>query len=135
MDLFGPSRIMSVDGNNYYALVIVDDYSRFTWTLFLSKKSNAFQDFKRFSKRIENEKNCKIGYIRSDHGGEFTSHVFEMFCEEKDISHNFSTPRTPQQNGVVEKIDPWKSWQGHYSTILSFLSNVGQMRLTPLAMC
>jgi len=34
MDLFGPSRTMSL-GGNYYALVVVDDFSRFTWTLFL----------------------------------------------------------------------------------------------------
>ena len=37
MDLFGPSRIKSY-GGNYYALVIVDDYSRFTWTFFLTLK-------------------------------------------------------------------------------------------------
>ena len=45
MDLFGPSRIMSLRGN-YYALVIIDDYSRFTWTLFLTNISGAFHAFK-----------------------------------------------------------------------------------------
>ena len=38
MDLFGPSRTTSL-GGNYYALVIVDDFSRYTWTLFLESKS------------------------------------------------------------------------------------------------
>jgi len=45
MDLFGPSRTMSL-GSNYYALVIVDDFSRFTWTFFLESKSDAFSAFK-----------------------------------------------------------------------------------------
>jgi len=44
MDLFGPSRIMSL-GGNYYGLVIVDDYSRFTWTLFIATKDEAYHAF------------------------------------------------------------------------------------------
>jgi len=40
--------------------------------------------------------------IRSDHGGKFQNERFEHFCEKHDIKHNFSTPRTPQQNGFVE---------------------------------
>ena len=45
MDLFGPSRTISL-GGNYYALVIVDDFSRYTWNLFLESKSDAFAAFK-----------------------------------------------------------------------------------------
>jgi len=40
MNLFGPSRTMSLEGN-YYGLVIVDDYSRFIWTLFIATKDEA----------------------------------------------------------------------------------------------
>ena len=46
MDLFGPSRTMSF-GRNYYTLVIVDDFSRYTWTLFIANKSDAFSVFKK----------------------------------------------------------------------------------------
>ena len=102
MDLFGPSRTMSF-GGNYYALVIVDDYSRYTWTLFLTNKNDAFRAFKKLAKLIQNEKNLNIASIRSDHGGEFQNKFFENFCEENGIEHNFSSPRTPQQNGVVER--------------------------------
>jgi len=49
MDLFGPSRIKSF-GGNYYALVIVDDYTRCTWTLFLTLKSEALKAFKKICK-------------------------------------------------------------------------------------
>ena len=70
MDLFGPSRTMSLSGN-YYALVIVDDFSRYTWTLFLESKSDAFAAFKKLARRLQNTKSSNIGSIRSDHGGEF----------------------------------------------------------------
>ena len=102
MDLFGPSRTKSF-GGNVYALVIVDDFSRYSWTLFLVQKSDAFKAFKKYAKQIQNEKSLKIVSIRSDHGGEFQNAQFEEFCEEHGISHNFSAPRTPQQNGVVER--------------------------------
>ncbi|XP_061360887.1 uncharacterized protein LOC133304840 [Gastrolobium bilobum] len=96
MDLFGPTQTMSF-GGNYYAFVIVDDFSRFTWTLFLAHKSKAFQAFRKLAKFIQNEKSLNIVSIRSDHGGEFENQDFEMFCDENGIQHNFSTPRTPQQ--------------------------------------
>jgi len=70
MDLFGPSRTMSLSGN-YYALVIVDDFCRFTWTLFLAAKNETFYAFKKFAKVLENKKGSKIVSLRSDHGGEF----------------------------------------------------------------
>ena len=44
-----------------------------------------------------------ISNFRSDHGGEFENHVLKEFCDSHGISHNFSSPRTPQQNGVVER--------------------------------
>jgi len=52
MDLFGPSRTMSL-GGNYYALVMVDDFSRFTWTLFLKSKGDALFAFKKLAKRLQ----------------------------------------------------------------------------------
>ncbi|KHN34466.1 Retrovirus-related Pol polyprotein from transposon TNT 1-94, partial [Glycine soja] len=63
------SRIMSF-GGSYYALVIVDDYSRYTWTLFITYKNDAFQAFRKLAKVIQNKKHLKIISIRSDHGGE-----------------------------------------------------------------
>jgi len=102
MDLFGPSRTMSL-GGNYYGLVIVDDYSQFTWTLFIATKDETYYAFKRFVKVIQNEKNCSISPVKSDHGGEFQNEKFHIFCSKLGIKHNFSAPRTPQQNGVVER--------------------------------
>jgi hypothetical protein len=54
MNLFGPTTYRSIGGNNY-GLVVVDDYSRYTWVFFLSDKSNVFSIFKGISKRAKNE--------------------------------------------------------------------------------
>ena len=102
MDLFGPSNTLSL-GGKAYCFVIVDDYSRFTWVFFLSHKNEAFHMFASYSKKVQNEKGYTITSIRSDRGGEFSCEPFESYCEEHGILHNFSAPRTPQQNGVVER--------------------------------
>ncbi|GKB93282.1 retrovirus-related pol polyprotein from transposon TNT 1-94 [Tanacetum coccineum] len=102
MDLFGPSAVRSY-GGNHYTLVIVDDYSRYTWTRFLKNKTEAFDQFKIFSKKIQNQLGCTIVSIRTDHGREFDNEVqFGEFCNANGITHNFSALRTPQSNGVVE---------------------------------
>ncbi|KAL1316241.1 hypothetical protein AAHE18_15G052200 [Arachis hypogaea] len=102
LDLFGPTRTQSLGGKSY-GMVIVDDYTRFGWVFFLAHKHETFSVFEKFSKKIQNEKCSKIVSIRSDHGKEFKNQYFESFCDEQGISHNFSCPRTPQQNGVVER--------------------------------
>ena len=66
MDLFGPTRITSLGGKKY-GLVVVDDYSRYTWVMFLAHKDEAFIIFQKFYKKITNEKNITILEIRSDH--------------------------------------------------------------------
>jgi len=102
MDLFGPFRTISL-GGNYYGLVIVDDYSRFTWTFFIVTKDETYHVFKNFVKVIQNEKDCSISSIKSNNGREFQNEKFDRFCSKLNIKHNFSAPRTPQQNGVVER--------------------------------
>ena len=102
MDLFGPSRTMSLRGN-YYGLVSVDDYSRFTWTFFIATKDETYHVLKRFVKVVQNEKDCSISSIKSNNGREFQNEKFDRFCSKLGIKHNFSAPRTPQQNRVVER--------------------------------
>ena len=101
MDLMGPSRHVSLS-DKLFTLVIVDDFSRFTSVKFLANKSDAFKEFAKWCRLIQNEKNKTIIFIRTDHGGEFECTSFEDLCEKYGIKHNFSSPRTPQQNRVVE---------------------------------
>ncbi|GJT50992.1 retrovirus-related pol polyprotein from transposon TNT 1-94 [Tanacetum coccineum] len=103
MDIFGPSAVRSYEGNRY-TLVIVDDYSWYTWTRFLKDKTEAFDQFEILSRKIQNQLDCSIVSIKTDHGREFDNEVqFEEFCNANGITHNFSAPRTPQSNGMVER--------------------------------
>jgi transposase InsO family protein len=101
MILFGHVAYLSVGGSKY-GLVIVDDFSRFTWVFFLQDKSETQGTLKRFLRRAQNEFELKVKKIRSDNGSEFKNLQVEEFLEEEGIKHEFSAPYTPQQNGVVE---------------------------------
>ncbi|GJR20083.1 retrovirus-related pol polyprotein from transposon TNT 1-94 [Tanacetum coccineum] len=76
MDLCGPMRIASINGKRY-VLVIVDDYSRYTWS--------------------------PVIIIRTDNGTEFKNQILKEYFDSVGISHQASSVRTPQQNGVVER--------------------------------
>ena len=102
MDLFGPCRILSLGGKSY-VYVIVDDFSRYTWVLFLSQKNETFYEFSRFCNKVQNGKGFASTCIRSDYGREFENVDFENYCNEHEIDHNFLAPRIHQQNGVVER--------------------------------
>ena len=56
-----------------------------------------------FVRKFKMKKRYSIVCIRCDHGGEFKNHVFEIFCNNLGIVHQFSSPRTSQQNRVVER--------------------------------
>jgi hypothetical protein len=101
MDLFGPIAYISIGGSKY-CLVIVDDCSRFTWVFFLQEQSQTQETLERFLRRAQNEFGLRIKRIRSDNGTEFKNSWIEGFLEEEGIKHEFSSPYTPQQNGVVE---------------------------------
>jgi transposase InsO family protein len=102
MDLFGLIAYISIGGSKY-CLVIVDDYSRFTWVFFLQEKSQTQETLKEFLRRAQNEFGLRIKKIRSDNGTEFKNSQIEGFLEEEGIKHEFSSPYMPQQNGVVER--------------------------------
>ncbi|KAK2383145.1 putative mitochondrial protein [Trifolium repens] len=102
MNLMGPMQVGSLGGKRY-ALVVVDDYSRYTWVNFIREKSDAFDDFKELCIQIQREKGSNVVRIRSDHGREFENSKFNEFCSTEEIKHEYSSPITPQQNGIVER--------------------------------
>ncbi|CAM8943818.1 unnamed protein product [Rhodiola kirilowii] len=102
MDLCGPMRVQSRQGNRY-VYVLVDDYSRYTWVIFIRSKDEVFDCLRTWVKLAETKFSLKVKSIRSDHGTEFENRQFTEFCNDQGIDHNFSAPRTPQQNGVVER--------------------------------
>ncbi|GJY64901.1 putative ribonuclease H-like domain-containing protein [Tanacetum coccineum] len=86
-----------------YCLVVIDDYSRFTWVFFLATKDETSDILKSFITRIENLVDHKVKVIRCDNGTEFKNREMNQFCEMKGILRQFSVARTPQQNGVAER--------------------------------
>jgi hypothetical protein len=102
MDLCGPSRQEGTRKENYFMLII-DDYSRITWVAFLKEKAEAFEKFKEFKALIENQTGKRLKAVRSDRGGEFMSSDFKEFRDKHGIKREYTIPRTPQQNGVVER--------------------------------
>jgi len=94
MDLFGPVNVQSLAGNKY-TLVIVNEFSRYTWVFFLRSKSDTHDEIISFVKKMETLNNLIVRSIRSYHGSEFKNSTLDEFFENKGISQKFSTVRTP----------------------------------------
>ncbi|WVZ63659.1 hypothetical protein U9M48_013273 [Paspalum notatum var. saurae] len=102
MDTVGPARVASVSGK-WYVLVVVDDFSRFSWVFFMESMDEAFGFVWDLVLRLRNESHKAMRAIRSDNGGEFRNSRFENFCRDLGLEHQFSSPYSPPQNGVVER--------------------------------
>ncbi|GJT60071.1 retrovirus-related pol polyprotein from transposon TNT 1-94 [Tanacetum coccineum] len=102
MDLCGPMRIASINGKRY-VLVIVDNYSHYTWVHFLWSKDEAPEVIKTFLKRITVLLQSPVIIIRTDNGPEFKNQILKEYFDSVGISHQSSSVKTPQQNRVVER--------------------------------
>ncbi|GJR68015.1 retrovirus-related pol polyprotein from transposon TNT 1-94 [Tanacetum coccineum] len=102
MDLCGPMRVASINGK-MYILVIVEDYSRFTWVRFLKTKDEAPAAIIKCIKNIQVRLKATVRNVRTDNGTEFVNQTLREWYENVGIMHQTSVARTPQQNGVVER--------------------------------
>ncbi|KAK9120307.1 hypothetical protein Syun_017924 [Stephania yunnanensis] len=101
-DLMGSTITPSYSGY-HYVMVLVDDFSRYTWVKFLKEKSEALSKFVEFKDAVEKEFGKKIKCLRSDNGGEYMSHDFFHSAQKNGITRQMTCPSTPQQNGVSER--------------------------------
>nr|GEX11886.1 retrovirus-related Pol polyprotein from transposon TNT 1-94 [Tanacetum cinerariifolium] len=101
MYLYGPMRIASINGKRY-VLVIMDDYSRYSWVNFLRSKDKAPEVIKTFLKRISILLQSHVIITRTDNGTKFKNQVLKEYFNSVGISYQVSSIRTPQQNRVVE---------------------------------
>nr|GEY80890.1 putative RNA-directed DNA polymerase [Tanacetum cinerariifolium] len=102
MVLCGRMRVKSVNEKKYI-LVIVDDYSRFTWVKCLRSKDEALDFIIKFLKMIQVRLKVTVRHIRTDNGIKFVNQTLHEYYEEVGISHETSVARSPQQNDVVER--------------------------------
>ncbi|GJU13369.1 retrovirus-related pol polyprotein from transposon TNT 1-94 [Tanacetum coccineum] len=101
MDLCGPMRVASVNGKKYI-LVIVDDYSQFTWVKCLRLKDEAPDFIIKFLKMIQVRLKVPVCQIRTDNGTEFVNQTLHEYYEKDGISHETFVARSPQQNCAFE---------------------------------
>ena len=101
-DLMGPMEVSSISGSRY-VLLFLDDRSRYKHCSILKKKSEAFARFKEYKALVERETSRKIGKLRTDGGGEYTSSEFLTYLCKEGIIKETTTPHTPQSNGFSER--------------------------------
>ena len=101
-DICGPITPIS-NSRKRYLITFINDFSRKTRVYFLIEKSEAFGVFQNFKTRVEKETGLCIKGLRTDRGGEFTSHEFSNFCVTHGIHRQLTAAYTPQQNGVTEQ--------------------------------
>jgi transposase InsO family protein len=84
MDTVGPSQIRYM-GGKWYVLVVVDDYSCYSWVFFLKSKDEVFEHFRSLALRLNNEHCNFLKVIHSDNVTEFRNAFFDEFCLEHGI--------------------------------------------------
>ncbi|KAJ9556699.1 hypothetical protein OSB04_011313 [Centaurea solstitialis] len=102
VDLCGPIAKQSLNRKKYI-LVLIYEFSRYTWVEFIRTKSHVPMLLINLLKRLQFLHDMQVRVIRSDNGTEFKNSTIEDYLTSVGITYNFSTPRTPQQNVVVER--------------------------------
>ena len=103
-DLCGKINARSLGGAEYF-LTFIDDCTHFTWVYMLKQKNEVFDCFLRWKALIEKSSGRKLKTIRTDNGGQYTSTAFEEYLTSEGIRHERTIPRTPEQNGVAERMN------------------------------
>lgn len=103
-DLCGPMETPSAGGAKYF-ITFIDDYSRKVYVYFLKNKVDIKSVFQKFKEEVENELEMRIKTVRSDNGKEYCNKAFSDFLAASGIKHQTSTPYTPEQNGIAERMN------------------------------
>lgn len=100
--------VCSMDAKSHrgaqYFVTFIDDYSRKLWAFVLKSKDQVLDAFKEFHVRVERESDRKLKCVRSDNGGEYRG-PFENYCKSQGIKLEKTVPKTPQLNGVAERMN------------------------------
>lgn len=68
-------------------------------------KGDVFKMFLECKTMVEKSSGQKIKTLRTDNGGEYTSREFEVYLKKEGIHHEHTVLKTPEQNGVAERIN------------------------------
>nr|GEU33297.1 hypothetical protein [Tanacetum cinerariifolium] len=122
MDLCGAIRVASINGKKYI-LVIVDDYSRYTWVYFLCIKDEAPDMIIDFINQVQRNLKAQILTIQTDNGTEFKHEKLQAFYAKLDLDGNVfhNAPPTP----VFEEAESSSTYQDP-SNMHEFHQNITQ---------
>jgi len=91
INVCGPTSVKARGGYRYF-LTFTDDLSRYGYIYLMKHKSEAIENFKEFQSEVENHRNKKIKFLRSDRGGEYLS--YESGLHLKKMWNSFTTRAT-----------------------------------------
>ena len=102
-DLAGPIRVQSWGGSKFMFVPV--RLRQKSWVMLLKNKAEAGDRLKEWKALVENERGLKLGRLRTDNGGEFTSAALCTWLKEKGVNQEFTPSRTPQANGVAKRMN------------------------------
>ena len=103
-DVCGKMSTKSLSGTEYF-LTFIDDYTHYVWVYVLKHKDEVFSKFLEWKALVEKSSGKKVKVFRTDNGGEYTSTKFENYLKKEGITHQLTVPKTPEQNGVAERMN------------------------------
>ena len=103
-DVCGRMQNKSAGGAEYF-LTLTDDHTRYSWVYMLKTKDQVFEYFQEWKALVEKQSKYKLKTLRTDNGGEYTSKRFEQYLKAEGIRHEKTIPKTPEQNGVSERLN------------------------------
>ena len=102
-DLCGPMKTKTLGGALYF-ITFIDDCSRKLWVYVLKTKDQVLGVFKQFQASVESETGKKLKCISTDNGDEYCE-PFDKYCKHQGIRHQRTPSKTPQLNGLAERIN------------------------------
>ena len=105
LDLVGPMAVKSMNGGYTYVQTGIEVASRLSFVSLLKNKSEALKVSKVLIKSLEVESGKPLKILRTDGGGEYASQEWKDFAGESGLTHELTAPYSPEQNGMVERLN------------------------------
>ena len=103
-DVCGKISEKSLGGAEYF-LTFTDDKTRYSWVYTLKSKDQVYVQFREWKAQVEKSSGKRLKTLRTDNGGEYVSKEFESYLKSEGIHHELTVPKTPEQNGVAERLN------------------------------
>ena len=103
-DVCGKMNAESLSGAQYF-LTFIDDKTCYVWVYVLKRKDQVFEKFLEWKALVEKSTGRKLKVLRTDNGGEYKSTEFMNYMKREGVRHEFTVPKTPEQNGVAERMN------------------------------